>query len=158
MTMRVFYAAAAGLLILGGPVLAQTAGAETAMERGRGNAFAGMSEAGQVTMRAAMRSGFEGRPEERTKIRAARDKMLAVVEADRLDTAALKRAMDEERAIAAESHVRRQDAMLAGLSKLSVEDRKVFVAGARASRERVAGRLEQMRERRLERGDGRLMR
>ncbi len=152
MTIRVFYAAAVGLLMLGGPVLAQSADAPGGrMERGYGGAYAGMSEAGRETMRAAMRDGFEGRREERTKIRAARDKMLAVVEADRLDTAALKRAMDEERTIAAESHVRRQDAMLAALSKLSVEDRKAFVAGARTSRERVAERL---RERR----DGRMMR
>lgn len=149
MTMRAFYAAAAGLVMLGGPVLAQPAGGGgPGMERGRGNAFAGMSEAGQATMRAAMRDGFEERRAERAKIKAARDKMLAVVEADRLDMAALKRAMDEERAIAAESHVRRQDAMLAGLSKLSVEDRKAFVADARDSRERVS---ERMRERRPKR-------
>jgi uncharacterized membrane protein len=155
MTMRVFYAAAAGLLVLGGPVMAQPAGAGAGagagMERGRSNAFAGMSEAGQATMRAAMRDGFEERRDERAKIRAARDKMLAVVEADRLDTAALKRAMDEEREIAAASHVLRQDAMLAGLSKLSVEDRKAFVAGARTSRERVAERVGRMRERRMRR-------
>lgn len=149
MIKRVITTAAFGLLAIGSPVLAQPYNAEPARsERAEKGPYASMSAEGREAMRAAMRTGIDERRAERDKIKAARDRMLAVVEADRLDTPALKRAMDEERSIAAASHDRRQAAMLAALSKLSVADRKAFVAGARTSRERMTERLETMRDRR----------
>lgn len=153
MIKRVITTAAFGLLAISAPALAQPYNGENARtQRAKGGAYAGMSTEGREAMRTAMRAGMEERRAELDKIKGARDRMLAVVEADRLDTAALKRAMDEERSIAAASHDRRQSAMLAALSKLSVEDRKAFVAGARSSRERMAERLENRREGRGMRG------
>lgn len=134
--------AALALMMAGAPALAQPAGEGPRAMRGL---YAGMSEEGRAVMRTAMRADFDERRDERAKIKAARDKMLAIVEAETLDVRALKAAMDEERSIAAASHVRRQEAMLAGLEQLSVADRKAFVEGARASRERIAERLEQRR-------------
>lgn len=153
MSVSMIRAAGFGLLLLSSPVLAQVVPPEAPAGRGmmgRG-AFSGMSEAGRTTMREVMRAGAEDRRAGRDAVRAARDRMLAVIEADQLDTAALKRAMDEERNVAMASHDRRQSAMLAGVSKLSIEDRKAFVSGARASREQMAARMDRMRERRANR-------
>ncbi|GGI93851.1 hypothetical protein GCM10007973_32600 [Polymorphobacter multimanifer] len=151
MSVSMFRAAGLGLLLLASPVLAQPAPPAPPeapmMGRGGNGPYAGMSEAGRTVMREAMRANAEDRRANREAVKAARDRMMAVVEADRLDTAALKRAMDDERNIAMASHDRRQAAMLAGLTKLSTEDRKAFVAGARASRERMASRMDKMRER-----------
>jgi Spy/CpxP family protein refolding chaperone len=156
MTKAIWMNAALALMLASAPAMAQDraggpggpggpsgSGGE---ERGMRGMYAEMSEEGREIMRTAMRAGFEGRRDEREKIRVARDKMLAVVEAPTLDTVALKAAMDEEREISEASHVRRQEAMLAGLTQLSVEDRKAFVEGSRQARERVAERLEERRE------------
>lgn len=158
MTMGFVRAAGLVLLMAAGPVLAQPAPPEPPkQERGmggrgmRGEMFAGMSEAGRGVMREAMRAGREDRMANREQVKAARDRMLGVLEADRLDVAALKRAMDDERKAADASHDRRQTAMLAAYQKLSVEDRKAFVAGARATREKMADRVQTMRERMRER-------
>ena len=144
----------AALLLATAPVLAQTApappappaaphhpmGAHGGGPGGYGHmgarAFPSMSEAGRATIREAMASGGD-RAEERARVRAARDKMMAVLEADRLDQAALKRAMDEERMAAMASRERRQAAMLAAFAKLSPEDRKAFVTDSRAMKERM---------------------
>jgi hypothetical protein len=150
MTMTLIRAAGLGLLLAASPVLAQTPPAAKTeagiMQRDRhgdrmgGRMFASLSEAGRATMMEAMKAS-DWRAE-RTEVRAARDRMLTILEADRLDMAALKKAMDDERAISAASHERRQAAMLAGFSKLSVEDRKAFVADARAMREKMQERMQ----------------
>lgn len=100
-------------------------------------AFPSMSEAGRQTMMNAMR-GTGDRQQERAGIEAARERMLAILDADRLDTAALKRAMDDERAVAQASHERRQAAMVAAFQQLSVADRKAFVTDSRAMKNRMA--------------------
>lgn len=146
MTIKLIRAAGLGLLLAASPVLAQTpppAKAEAGMMQGDrmgGRMFASLSDAGRATMMEAMKAS-DWRAE-RTEVRAARDRMLTILEADRLDTAALKKAMDEERAISAASHERRQTAMLAAFSKLSVEDRKAFVTDARAMREKMQERMQ----------------
>ncbi len=113
----------------------------------RGNPmFAGLSEAGRATMRAAMR-GADPRGDH-AAMAAARDRMLAVLDADRLDVTALKRAMDDERETANAVKARHQAAMIAGLQQLSLADRKAFVANARAVRERFEGRADGWRDRR----------
>jgi len=149
------------VLIVASPVLAQMpppAAGQMMQHEGRMGArmFASMSEAGRATMMEAMRAS--NRREERTEIRAARDRMLTIVEVDRLDTSALKKAMDDERNIAAQSQERRQAAMLTAISKLSVADRKAFVNDARAMREkmqeRVRGKMGERMKRMRDRPEG----
>ena len=105
----------------------------------RGGMFAGLSDAGRAMMRDATKAGDPRADHEAVK--AARDRMLVVLEADRLDTAALKRAMEEERKAVQTGHDRRQAAMLTGFSKLTLEDRKAFVANARGMRARMEARV-----------------
>jgi len=148
MTKLMMRAATLGLLMIASPVLAQTPSpaADGVSSSGHGEGrmggrmFASLSEAGRATMREAMQGG--DRRAERAEIKAARDKMLTVLEAERLDAAALKRAMDEERTIAARSHEQRQTAMLNGFTKLSAADRKAFVTEARQMREKVQERMQ----------------
>lgn len=109
----------------------------------RGGMFAGMSGAGRTIMRDAMQAGGDRRTSHEA-VKAARDRMLVVLDAERLDTAALKRAMDDERSAAQQGHDRRQTAMLAGFTKLSAADRRVFVANARAMRTRMEARIGKM--------------
>ncbi len=106
---------------------------------GRGM-FASMSEAGRKTMMEAMRGGGDRRAE-REQVKAARDRMLTLLEAERLDTGALKRALDDERNAANASRERHQAAMLAAFGKLSLADRKAFVADTRAMKTRMETRM-----------------
>ncbi len=154
--------AALGLLLAGAaPVLAQTAPPPPphGMMAGKADGhhgkrmFSTLSEAGRQTMREAMRSGSDKRAE-REQVRAARDRMLAALDADKLDMAALRKAMDDERAASNASHESRKAAMLAAFSKLSTADRKAFVAEARSMRDRMADRVGKWRERRGSGGPG----
>ena len=116
--------------------------------------FPSMSEAGRAIVREAMMAGGDRRAE-REKVEAAREKMLTALSADRLDVAAVKRAMDEERSLAEASREARQAAMLAAFQKLSVEDRKAFVTDSRAMKQRMGQRMEGLRQRwRERRGHG----
>ncbi|WP_439533099.1 periplasmic heavy metal sensor [Polymorphobacter sp.] len=159
---KLMRAATFGLLIVASPVLAQTpppaattaspeAGKAQGQMRGKmgGRMFSSLSEAGRATMREAMQASRQGN--DRTAVKAARDRMLTLLEADRLDTAALKRAMDEERTLAATSHERRQTAMLNAFTKLSVADRKAFVTEARQLRDKMQDRMQGERGERLKR-------
>lgn len=158
MMIRNLRAAALGLLLAGAaPVLAQmTPPAPPAGAPGKRGGmgdhmgdrmgaamFAGMSEAGKATMRDAMKAGGDPRTEHEA-VKAARDRMLTLLDADTLDTAALKRAMDDERKAAQATHDKRQAAMLAGFTKLSVTDRKAFVTNARAMKARMEDRIGKM--------------
>ncbi len=155
------------VLIAAAPVLAQTppppapgaamrAGPDAGGRWGNGmrgkhgmggpRAFPSMSEAGRKTMWDAMRG--EDRKAEHANVKAARDRMLTILEADRLDTGALRRAMDDERNAANASRERHQAAMLAAFGKLSVADRKAFVTDSRALKTRMESRVQQWRERR----------
>ncbi len=170
MTRAMFRLAAVGLLLAGSaPVLADApppppppagmmgdggpGGPEGGPPRhggrwGRGHEpFASLSEAGRATMREAFKGGGD-RKADHEAVAAARDRMLAVLDADRLDTGALKRAMDDERNAVNASRERQQAAMLAGFSKLSVADRKAFVADARALKARMAARVDEWRSKR----------
>ena len=103
--------------------------------------YAGMSEEGRRSLSTAMRGNPADRIAERRAVSAARDKVMTLLEAERLDTAALKRAMDEERAAAEATHQRRQAAVFAALQRLSPADRKAFAANARAMKNRMDDRL-----------------
>jgi Spy/CpxP family protein refolding chaperone len=104
--------------------------------------FPSMSDAGRQIVLDAMR-GQRPSNEERAKVEAAREKMLAVLSADRFDANALKAAMEEERAAAETTHARRQAAMLAAFGKLSPADRKAFATDSLAMKNRMAERLRQ---------------
>lgn len=108
--------------------------------------FPSMSEAGRQTIREAMMAG-DDRKANRQKVEAAREKLLTALAADRLDVAAVKRAMDEERAVAESSRDAKQAAMLAAFQKLTPEDRKAFAADSRAMKERMGKRMADWRER-----------
>lgn len=110
--------------------------------------FGAMSDAGRQAMMSAMRADRVANAAEHDRVKAARDRMLAVLDAERLDTAALKRAMDDEREGANAMKARRQSAMLAGFQSLSLADRKAFVADARSLRDRVERRAEKRMGRR----------
>ncbi len=170
MKPAILRAAAAGLaLAAAAPLLAQAAPpAGSAMTRagpggpggwGRGgmmrpeNAFPSMSPAGRQMMADAMRGG-EDRKAEHEAVKASRDRMLDILAADRLDTGALKRAMDDERVAANAGRERHQAAMLAALTKLSVADRKAFVTDSRAMKARMEQRMEEWRGKRGMRGMG----
>ncbi|WP_310496289.1 hypothetical protein [Sandarakinorhabdus sp.] len=115
------------------------------MMGGRGaRMFPSVSEAGRAIITEAMRAGAD-RNEDRARVQVAREKILTLVEADRLDTAAIERAGKEERTAAMASHERRQAAMTAAFAKMSVADRKAFVTDMRANKDRMEQRMRQMR-------------
>lgn len=137
--------AAVALLLAGTvPALAQDGGG---MRGPRAEMFAAMSETGRATMLAAMR-GMDMKTSA-VEVKAARDRMLAVLDAERLDPAALRHAMeDEQRAVNAQRD-KRQTAMLTAFQQLSLADRRAFVADARQLRERVENRNARMQQRRI---------
>jgi Spy/CpxP family protein refolding chaperone len=160
MTILSLRALAAGLLVVAAvPAVAQTpppaggqmmaGGMRHGGPGGWGNhaAFPSMSEAGRKTMMDAMQQGGD-RKAERETVRAARDRMLTILDADRLDSAALKRAMDDERNAANASRERHQAAMLGAFGKLSVTDRKAFVTDSRAMKSRMEQRMQGWRAKR----------
>ena len=122
------------------------------MDRHWPRPFAGMSEAGRRAVTEALHPSKNIDRGDRERVGAARDRMLAVLGADRLDPQALKRAMDDERDAATAMHARRQAAVLQALQGLSAADRREFVADAKAMRLR----FEQMdkRDRGRKRGPG----
>ena len=147
--MKMLVAAAA--LLAAGPAVATTVAGPQPPSRldaprphrweGHSRPFAGMSEAGRRTMMAAMWPGGAADKADHDRVRASRDRMLDLLSADRLDTAALRRAMDDEREAANAMRARRQAAMLQAVQSLSVADRKAFVADARNMRGRFEGRM-----------------
>jgi uncharacterized membrane protein len=138
----------AALLAIAAPAAAQLTGQTPTgyingpVGRG-GGMLAGLSPAGKAAMRAALKD-IDPRADH-AATEAARDRMLATLDADRLDPIALKRAMDDEREAANAAKARHQAAMIAGFQQLSVADRKAFVASARTIREQVGERTAAMR-------------
>lgn len=118
---------------------------EKALDMRRGM-FPSMSEAGRKIMHDAMMASGSRR-DVREKMAVIREKMLTALEAERFDAAAVKRAMDEERALAEATRQQRQSAMLAAFGKLSTEDRKAFVADSRAMKARMQQRMAGWRDR-----------
>ncbi len=154
----------AALLVLAGtaPGLAQQA-PPPPMQDGGGPAgrmgdrmaargFASLSEAGRAIMRDAVKGDVD-RKADHAAVKAARDRVLIVLDAERLDTLALKRAMDDERTIVNAGREKTQAAMQAAFARLSVADRKAFVADARALKDRMDARMQRWREMGGRRGD-----
>jgi uncharacterized membrane protein len=162
MTMVLLRTVAIGMMVaVATPVLAQMPPPQDAPQGGRmmkpgmfkgDRAFPSMSEGGRKTMMEAMQAGGDRR-QGRDAVKAARDRMLTLLEADKLDNGALKRAMDEERNTANASRERHQAAMLGAFTKLSVADRKAFVTDSRAMKSRMEQRMQDWRGKRGGRGD-----
>ena len=140
------YVAVGLVLAAAAPALAQAPDDATGR---RAAMVAGMSEPGQQIMLSAM-GGREGKAE-RMRVQAARDHMLDILDDDRLDVPALRRAMEDERTAVSAQQARRHAAMLGAFQQLSVADRKAFVAGTRTVRARFEQRADDVRERRLQR-------
>lgn len=104
-------------------VLNGSGGGHEAMAMG-GGMLHQLSPEGRDIMRQAMASG--PREVNRDAVKTARKKMLDLLSADKLDVAALRNAMTEERSIAARQQEANQAAMLAAFQKLSAADRKAF--------------------------------
>ena len=107
--------------------------------------FAGMSDEGRVILREAMRS--QKTPQDKQAIRAARQRLLDLIAADRLDVAAVRRAQAAERDLVMREHEQQQEAMLAAYQKLSPADRKAFAQGMRSQEERMLDHMKRARER-----------
>lgn len=110
-----------------------------------GGMFRQLSPEGRDTMRQAMAGG--PREVDRAAVDAARKKMLDILAADRLDVAALRSAMSEERAIAARQQETHQASMLTAFQKLSAVDRKAFADSMRGMHMQMQMRMNGMGER-----------
>ena len=97
--------------------------------------FGNVSPEGRAILRQAMRE--QAAAGDRPKLRAARDKVAAILSAETLDARALKQAMDAERKLVDAQQARRQAGMLSALQKLSFADRKAFVEDAARGRDRL---------------------
>ena len=104
--------------------------------------FGNVSPEGRAILRETMRSN----PEDRTALRATRDRINDIVGAEKLDVNALKRAMDDERRLIDSQHAKRQAALLAAIQKLSPADRKAFAEDARKGRDEIEARVKRWHE------------
>ena len=104
-----------------------------------------LSPQGQAILRQAHQAANPR--EDRGAIKAIRDRILSILDADTLDQGALSRAMEDERNAVAQQQQRRQYAMLQAFGQLSPADRKAFVADARAERDKLAARMQAMQAR-----------
>ncbi len=134
---------------------AQTAAAPPPSGEPRGShhssrMFGDVSPEGRAILRQAMRE--QASPDDRQKLRDARDRVAAILVTERLDPATLKRAMDAERQLVEAQQVRRQSAMLAAFQKLSWADRKAFAEDARRGRAGIEARTRDWREQPADRG------
>ncbi len=139
-------AAALAIAAVAAPAMAQMPPPPGMRAEGHGGGprempFKGMSEPGRRTVMAAMRPDGPADRADHDRVRMARDRMLQVLGADRLDPVALRRAMDDERDAANAMKARRQGALLQALQGLSLADRRAFVDDARAMRGRFEGRM-----------------
>jgi len=114
-----------------------------------GPMFSGMSAEGRRQLFQAMRSTAD----ERSAAKTARDRINALVAADRLDSAALRRAMDDERKLMDSQRSRRQAATLAAIEKLSAADRKAFAEATSRARAQVEARANDWRNRSMQNRD-----
>ena len=145
---------AATMAILAAPALAQAAPPappnifEAGNERMRVMRMHGRDLWANVSPegRAILRETLKGDPKDREATRAARDRINAIVGAERLDVAALRMAMEEERRLVDAQHASRQARMLAAIQKLSPADRKAFAEDARQGRARVEARTAEWRK------------
>ncbi|MFQ3595404.1 MAG: periplasmic heavy metal sensor [Sphingomonadaceae bacterium] len=111
--------------------------------RGTPRMFGNVSEEGRAVLSEAMRTTT---PEDRAAVRAARDRVNALIAAERLDVPALRRAMEDERRLVSQLQARRQAALLEAVQKLSPADRKAFAEDAGKGRRMAEDRAAQWRQ------------
>ncbi len=104
----------------------------------RRGAWAQISPEGRDTLREAL---SPDRAVDRAAVRVARDRVNEIMSADRLDVAALRRAMDEENRLVDAMRDKRRAATLEAVQKLSVADRKAFAQRAQMGRDRMERRV-----------------
>ena len=143
--LAVALSAALPLAAQGGPPQPGMRAGDGMMRGPHPQPFAGMSEAGRRAVMNAMRPDGPSDRTDHERVRAARDRMLQILSADRLDSQALRHAMDDEREAANTMKARRQAALLQVLQDLNASDRKAFVDDARAMRGRFEGRMGMMK-------------
>ena len=137
--MRLAIVVAAALIGVSAPVVAQMPPPATGeMPDGAGwhgnPMFAGMSDAGRATMRAALKGAdAAGGGAGGGAARARRGGGGA--------GGALRRAMEDEREAANAAKARHQAALIAGFQQLSRADRHAFAVNARAMRTRMESRM-----------------
>jgi hypothetical protein len=154
--VKILIAATAALLAA--PLLAQTAnpappaaaaGAEPQRERmrmmrmHRQDMWANVSPEGRAILRETLRND----PKDREAIKASRDRINTIVGAEKLDVAALRKAMADERRLVDAQHANRQASMLAAIQKLSTADRKAFAEDANRARADIEARTAEWRKR-----------
>jgi TRAP-type C4-dicarboxylate transport system substrate-binding protein len=106
--------------------------------------FGGLSPEGRQILGEAMRPQVTA--QDREAMRSARQRVLNLIAADKLDVAAVRRAQAAERELAVRQHERQQAAMLSAYQKLSAADRKAFVAGMQDQEERMLKHMERARQ------------
>lgn len=106
--------------------------------------FEGMSPEGRRILSEAMRPQMT--PQDRQATKAARDRVLALIAADKLDVAAVRRAQAAERELVVRQHEKQQAAMLEAYQKLSLADRKAFVEGMQDQEDRMRRHMERARQ------------
>jgi|GEM_PF-2307839 len=107
--------------------------------------FEGMSPEGRRILAEAMRP--QRSPQDREAVKAARERVLGLIAAERLDVAAVRRAQAAERELVVRQHERQQAAMLEAYQKLSLADRRAFVEGMQSQEERMVKHMERARQR-----------
>ncbi|WP_374598791.1 hypothetical protein [Sphingosinicella sp.] len=107
--------------------------------------FADMSPQGAAIIAEAMQA--QRIPSNAEEVRKARQKVLDLISAERLDIEAIRRAQAEERALAIKEHARAQEKMLKAYQRLSLQDRRAFAEGMREQEERMMQHLARARER-----------
>lgn len=151
MKSHLIIAAISGAL-LSTPLLAQTAPATApAAEAGdkaahpkrdlhRARAKSNVSAEGRTILREVMKD--QHRPENRQKLKDARERISTILAADKLDVAALRQAMAAERQLVISQHQQRQEALIAAAQKLTPADRKAFAAEAHTGRQHMKRRMD----------------
>ncbi|MBB4631863.1 hypothetical protein [Sphingosinicella soli] len=107
--------------------------------------FAEMSPQGAAIIAQALQA--QRIPSNAEEVRKARQKVLDLISAERLDIDAIRKAQAEERALAIKEHARAQEKMLKAYQRLSLQDRRAFANGMRAQEERMIQHLARARER-----------
>jgi hypothetical protein len=107
--------------------------------------FASMSPEGRAIINDAMRR--DRVPSNAEEVRRARQRVLDLIAADRLDIDAIRKAQAEERRVAMKEHAKAQERMLRAYRKLSPADRRAFAEGMRDQEERMMRHMQKARER-----------
>jgi uncharacterized membrane protein len=105
-----------------------------------------LSPEGRKIMMDSMRAQPDLMKENREKQRINHDRILAIINADKFDAGALKKAFAEERNLNEAAQQNRQDALVSTLSKLSDADRKIVATSMMEMRDKMQERAGKWRD------------